>query len=150
MSHEGGGMKLRDLARSSSNSTSFLPAFHILRSRFKNREASRLLHKPYESVPTSSPILPSLTLVQQTTMIPIPSILRRPRHPGSPITFPVRTYHRDRNFRQCMCYRPISLRFLTFEQSQSYAYREVLIAGDLSQEDLEATNRLWENAVSRL
>ena len=44
-------MKLRDLARGSSNPTSFMPAFHIFRSRFRNLETSRRSRKSYESVP---------------------------------------------------------------------------------------------------
>jgi len=61
MSHEGDGMKLRDLSRGSSNPTSFVPAFHILRYRFGNQEASRSSRKSYESVPISSRASPLLT-----------------------------------------------------------------------------------------
>ena len=50
MSYEGGGMKLRDLAGSSRNPTSFMPAFRILWSRFGNRETARRSRKSYESV----------------------------------------------------------------------------------------------------
>ena len=52
-------MKLRDLARGSSNPTSFMPAFHIFRSRFKNRETSRRSRKSYESVPVYFYSMPS-------------------------------------------------------------------------------------------
>jgi len=55
-------MKLRDLARSSSNPTSFMPALYIFRSRFRNRETSRHSRKSYEFVPGSSPALRLLTL----------------------------------------------------------------------------------------
>ena len=50
MSYEGGGMKLRDLARGSGNPTSFMPAFHIFRSRFGNQETTRRPHTSHESV----------------------------------------------------------------------------------------------------
>ena len=40
MSHEGDGMKLRDLASGSNNPTSFVPALHIFRSRFRDRGIS--------------------------------------------------------------------------------------------------------------
>jgi len=49
-------MKLRDLARSSNNPTSFMPAVYILRSRFENREASRSSRKSHESVPSRLPL----------------------------------------------------------------------------------------------
>ena len=93
MSYEGGGMKLRDLAKGSSNPTSFMPAFHILWFRFRNREASRRSRKPYESVPGSSSALRLLTLPQQTAVVPVLRILRRPRHLGAPVTFPIWTNH---------------------------------------------------------
>ena len=65
MSYEGSGMKLRDLARGSGNPTSFMPAFHIIRSRFGNRETDRRSRNPYESVPrSSSTALRLLTLLQ--------------------------------------------------------------------------------------
>ena len=65
MSYEGSGMELRDLARGSGSPTSFMPAFHIIRSRFGNREADRRSRKPYESVPrSSSTALRLLTLLQ--------------------------------------------------------------------------------------
>jgi hypothetical protein len=51
MSYEGGGMKLRDLARSSSNPTSFMHALYIFRSRFRNRETSRHSRKSYDKRP---------------------------------------------------------------------------------------------------
>ena len=54
MSYEGGGMKLRDLARTSRNPTSFISALHIFRSRFGNRVTSRCSRKSNESVPRSS------------------------------------------------------------------------------------------------
>lgn len=48
MSYEGGGMKLRDLARNSQNPTSFLPALRIFLSRFWNRETARRSRESYE------------------------------------------------------------------------------------------------------
>src|SRR5258705_179976 len=116
MSHKGGGMKLRDLARSSSNPTSFLPAFHIFRSRFGSRETSRRSRKSYESVPRSSSTPHLLTFPQQTTVVPVLGILRRPRHPCSPVTLPIRTHHGDRDFYKRACHRPASIPyFLIFQ-----------------------------------
>ena len=149
-SHQGGGMKLRDLDRSSRNPKSFMPAFHLFLSRFGSRETSRHSRKSYESVSRSSPALHLLTFLQQATMVPVLGFLHCPRHPGSPVTFPVRTHYRDQYLPPCACCRPASLRFLIFEQNQRGVYREVLIAGDLSQEDLNATSNLWGRAVSRL
>ena len=106
MSREGDGMQLRDLARSSGNPMSLMPAFYIFRSRFGNRETSRRSRRSYESVPRSSSPLPLLTLPQQATLVLILSILRRPRHPGTPVTFPVRTHYEDRNLRPRTCCRP--------------------------------------------
>ena len=108
MSHEGGGMKLRNLARSSRNLTSFLPAFHLFRSRFGSRETSRRSRKSYESVPGSSSALPPLTLLQQATLVPVLSILRRPHHTESPTPFPIGAHNRYQNYCQRTCYRPPS------------------------------------------
>ena len=131
-------MKLRDLARSSSNPTSCVPAFHILRSRLGNREASRSSCESYESVPIPPSTLRLLTLLQQTTVVPVPGVLRHTRRPGSPVTFPIRTHRRDRNFRRCTCCGPASfLYFLIFEQNQHIVYHEVLVTGDLSEEDIQ-------------
>ena len=129
-------MKLRDLARGSSNPTSFMPAFHIFRSRFWNRETARHSRKSPESVSRSSSALRLLTSPQQTTVVPFLSILCPSRHPGSPITFPIRTYHGDRNLRKRKCIRSISSHFLILEQNQRKVYREVLVPGDLSEEDI--------------
>jgi len=129
-------MKLRDLARGSRNPTRFMPAFHIFRSRCGNRETSRRSRKSYEFVPTLSSALHLLTLLQQTTMVPVLGILRHPRHPDSLVTLYIRTHHRDQNLHPCACHRPASLRFITPKQNQRKVYREVLIAGDLSGEDL--------------
>ena len=138
MSHEGGGMKLRDLARSSRNPTSFMPAIHIFRSRLRNGGTARRARKSYESVPDSSPALYLLISLQQTTMVPVHRVFCRPGHPGSPLTFHTRTHHGDQNFRPRAGHRTVSfLHFLMFEQSQREIYREVLIAGDLSQEDVD-------------
>jgi len=131
-------MKLRDLARGSSDPTSFLPAFHILRYRFGNREAFRFSRKSYESVPISPCTPPLLTLLQRTTMVPVPGVLRHPRHPESPVTFPIWTYHGDRNFCRRTCRGPTSfLHFLILEQSRRRTYHEVLVTGDLSEEELQ-------------
>ena len=96
MSYEGSGMKLRDLARGSGNPTSFMPAFHIIRSRFGNREADRRSRIPYESVSRSTPTaLHLLTLLQQTTMVRVLRILCHPRRPGSHATIHIWTHHSD-------------------------------------------------------
>ena len=136
MSYEGGGMKLGDLAGSSRNPTSFVPAFHVLWSRFRNRETARLSRKSYESVPRLSPTLRPLTLLQQATMVPVLSILHRSRHPGPPITVHIRAHRNDRDLRKRTCPDlPPFLYSLIFEQTNRKVYREVLIAGDLSNED---------------
>ena len=69
-------------------------------------------------------------------MVPVLDILCRPRHPESPVTFPIRTHHGDRNFRKRTCCSPTPLYFLIVEQNQRKVYHEVLIAGDLSGEDV--------------
>ena len=144
MSYEGDGMKLRDLARGSSDSVSVMPAFHIFRSRFRDRGTSRRSRKSYESVPRSSSALPLLTLLQQTTMVPILGILCRPRHPGSPVTLRIRTYRGDQSFRPRTYYKLASkFDFLIHEQPQRKAYSEVLIAGDLTEEDIGRAGT-WE------
>jgi len=137
-------MKLRDLDRSSRNPTSFFPALHIFRSRFRNRETSRHSRKSYESVLRSSSALCCLTPLQSATVVPVLGVLRRPRHPGSPVTFPIRARRRHRNFHKCTCHRPASLYLLIFEQNNRKVYREVLIAGDLSKQDVrQAGTRGW-------
>ena len=55
MSYEGGGMKLRDLARGSCTSTSVMSALHVSRSRFGNRGAARQSQKSFEFVPQIIP-----------------------------------------------------------------------------------------------
>jgi len=76
-------------------------------------------------------------------MVPILRILRRPRHPGSPVTLPIRTDHRDQDFRR-RTYHKLGSKFslLILEQNQHNAYREVLIAGDLSEEDVSQAEAL--------
>ena len=107
---EGGGLKLHELARGSSSSTSPVPAFHVLRSRFGNRGTARQSRKSYESVPRSFPATSRiLTPPQQTTMVPLPRILRRYRHPSSPLTLPTRTHHGDQNLHKCTCHELVSL-----------------------------------------
>ena len=143
MSYESGGMKLRDLDKGSGNPTSFMPAFHIFRSRFWNQNTARRVRKSYEYVPRLSSALRFLTSLQQTMVVPVLGILRRPHHPGSHVTFPIRTNHGDQNFHKRARHILASLYFLIFEQSQSEIYREVLIAGDLTKEDvLGAQNHL--------
>ena len=137
MSYEGGdGMKLCDLARSSGDPKSVMSALHLFRSRFGNRGAPKRLRKLHESVPRSSSALRLLTLLQQATMVPVPGILHSPRHPGSRVNFPIWTHHSDRNFRPRACRGPASLCFLICEQDQSNVFHEVLIAGDLSSDDV--------------
>jgi len=75
-------------------------------------------------------------LLQQTAVVPILRFFHHPRHPGSPVTLHIWTHHEDRDFRPRMCHRPSFSYFLIFEQNQRKMYREVLIAGDLSPEDL--------------
>ena len=103
MSYEGGGMKLRDLAGSSRNPTSFMPAFRVLWSRFGNRETARRSRKSYESVPKLSSAPRLLISLQRTTMVPVHRVLRRPRHPGSPVAFSIRAHHGDQDFHSRMC-----------------------------------------------
>ena len=144
-------MKLRDLARSSGDPKSFIPAFHLLRSRFRSQETSRRSRKSYESVHTmsSTPFLLTF-LLQQTIVVIVLGTLCRPCHPGSRVKFPIRTYHRDQYVRKRTCYRPAFLHFLILEQNQRKTYREVLIAGDLSQENVnQVTIRFEEYKVSR-
>jgi len=130
-------MKLRDLAKGSGDPTSFIPAIHMCWFRFGNQETSRRSRKSYESVPRSSSALRFLTLLQQATMVLVLSILRRPCRPRPPVTLLVRTCHRYQNVRQCTCHRPTSFRLSpNFEQNQRKVYHEILIAGDLSEEDV--------------
>ena len=63
MSSKGDGMKLRDLARSSGDPTSFVPALHLFRSRFKNQDTTGRSRKSYESVPKLSFVVHLLTLL---------------------------------------------------------------------------------------
>ena len=144
-------MKLHNLARSSSNPASFMPAFWIFRSRFRNQGTARRTRGSYESIPRSSPAPPLLTFPQQTTMVPVPSILRCPSYPGSHVTIPIRAHHDNRNLRPRACHKPTSLYSLIFEQNQHKVYREVLITGDLSEEDVgRATAQLGAFEVGRL
>jgi len=66
----------------------------------------------------------------------VPGVLCHPRHPSSLVTFPIWTYHRDRDFHPRTYRGPAPLYFLIFEQNRRTEYHEVLIAGDLSQEDV--------------
>jgi len=129
-------MKLRDLKRGSDNPTSFLPAFHIFRSRFRNKDTARRSRKSYESVSKPSSALHLLILQQQATVVPVLRIICHPRHYGSPVTFRIWSHHGDRNFHPRACHGPASLYFLSFAQHQRKAYYETLIAGDLSEDDV--------------
>ena len=83
-------------------------------------------------------------------MVPILSILCGPYHPGPPVTFPIRAHHEDRNFRPCASHGLDSLHFLILEQGQRKVYREVLIAGDLSMDDVSsAASELGAYQVSQ-
>lgn len=99
MSYDGGGMKLSDLAKSSRNPTSFLPALRILLSRFRSQDTSRDTRKSYECVFRDPPIPHHLTFPQQTTMVPVRSVLHRPRSSWTPVAFPVRTDYGNPNLR---------------------------------------------------
>jgi len=70
-------------------------------------------------------------------VVSVLSIIRRPRHPGCSDTLPVRTCRGDQNFCRRTYHRPASLDFLIVEQNKRKVYREVLIAGDLSKEDID-------------
>jgi hypothetical protein len=108
MSYEGGGMKLRDLARNSQNPTSFLPAFRIFLSRFGNRETARCSRKSYDKRPWSIFIGFFIVLAILGPLLPF-------------------------LFGRIMVIE-------TFVRNQRRAYREVLIAGDLSQDDVDRAN----------
>ena len=151
MSYEGDGIKLGDLAGGSSNPISFMHAFHVFRSRFGNRETSRHSRKSYEFVPRLSSALRLLTPQQRTTMVSVLRIIRHPGYPGYPITFPIRTHHKDRKCSRT-CHRPVSIFcFLIFEQGQRRIYSEVLIPGDLSPEDVDrAVAQLGASQVCRV
>jgi len=75
-------------------------------------------------------------------MVLVLNILRRPHHSGSGIAIHIWSYYGDRNFRPRACHIPASLCFLSFEQNQRKAYYEVLIAGDLSEEDIRQADTL--------
>ena len=138
-------MKLCDLARSSGDPKSFVPAFHLLWSRFRNQKVPSCSPKSYEFVPRSSSTLHFLTLLQQATMVPLLGVLRLPRHPGPPLTFPTRTHNRNQNFRPRTCHVLSSFpHSLIGKQNQREVYHEVLIAGDLSKEDIyRAVDEGW-------
>jgi len=77
-------------------------------------------------------------------VVPVLRILSRPRNHGSTVTLLARTHCGDQHFRPRTCHIPTSLCFLIFEQNQDKVYSEVLIAGDLSQEDTSwAADNLW-------
>jgi len=128
-----------------------MPALYIFWSRLGNRETTRRSRKSYESVAVLSSALPLLTLLQPTAVVPVHRILHRHRRLGSTVTFPVRTRRGDQNFRPRMSRRPASLYLLIFEQNQRKVYHEVLIAGDLSNEDVSRAGAQFPSfVVSRL
>jgi hypothetical protein len=143
-------MKLGDLVRTSQNPTSFLSALRIFLSRFGSRRASRSSRGSYESV------LVSLLsrVISYSCSIERPwshSVLHRPRSPGSHVTIPLWSCYGHPNLGPRKEYRPCLFPrvFLIFEQNQRTAYREVLIAGDLSQGDVDrARNQLGAFQVS--
>jgi len=145
-------MKLRDLAKGSSDPTSIVPAFHISMSRFGNRGAARGSRKSYESVPILSPTPHLLTLLQQTTVVLVLGILCRPCRPRGLLTFHIRSHRGNQRFRSCTCRRPAPpLVVPNLQQSQREAYSETLIAGDLTDGDiLGADDQLRAFQVSRL
>jgi len=85
-------------------------------------------------------------------MVSVLRILHRPCHPGPLVTFPIRTHHGHQNFYPRVCHRSrVASYFLIAEQNRREVYREVLIAGDVSKEDVDratAQISVWE--VSRL
>ena len=83
-------------------------------------------------------------------MVSINSILHCPSRPSSLPPFPIWPYHDDRNLHSSATRGPpSSLCFLTFEQNQRTTYREVLITGDLSPDDISrATERTSALKVS--
>jgi len=123
-------MKLSDLARTSSDSKSFVSALWTIWSRFRSPElagktgeaagetgeatgetgeTAKVSRKSYESVPrlSSAPRL-QLTLLQQKTMVPVLDILHPPRHPGFLNRFPTRADRGDHSFHPRTCHRPPS------------------------------------------
>ena len=84
-------------------------------------------------------------------MVSLLGILHLPRHPRSPTTFPIRAHHGDRDLRPRTCHKPPCFScFPDSEQNQRMVYREVLIAGDLAQEDVNrATAQLGAFQVSQ-
>jgi len=70
-------------------------------------------------------------------VVPIHSILCHPRHPGSLVALHIGTHCGDQSFRPRTYHKSASkLGFLIHEQNQREVYSEVLIAGDLSEEDI--------------
>jgi len=77
-------------------------------------------------------------------VVPIPSVLCHPRHSSSTVTLPIRPHCGDHSFRPGTYHEPVSkFNFLISEQPQRKAYSEVLIAGDLTQEDINRAGT-WE------
>jgi len=154
MSYEGGGIKFHDLARISRNPTNFLPALRILLSRLGNREMARNSRRSYEFVFRSSPVPHNLIFLYSCSKRPWSLflglfIVLAVLVPMLPFLFGrimvIETYVRVR-----VTDLPPSRASLTSEQNQRNVYREVLIAGDLSQEDVDrAASQLGAFQVSR-
>jgi hypothetical protein len=89
-----------------------------------------------------------LILLQQSTVVPFHRVFHRPRYPGSHVTVPIMNIETFVRVRTTDL--PLSRAFLSFEQDQHMVYREVLIAGDLSREDVDrATAQLGAFQVSQ-
>jgi len=151
MSYEGGGIKFRDLARNSRNPTNFLPALWILLSRLRSRETARDSRRSYEFV-SDHPLFHTISY----------SCSKRPwsLFLGLFIVFAVLVpllpflFGRIMVIETFVRVRVINLSlpcaFLISEQNQRNVYREVLIAGDLSQEDVDrAISQLGAYQVSK-
>ncbi|KAF9778318.1 hypothetical protein BJ322DRAFT_492827 [Thelephora terrestris] len=111
LGHEGGGMKLGDLARNSQNPTSFISALLICISRFGSRETARDSRGSYDKRPWPLFIMVFAVLAILGPTLPF-------------------------LFGRIMIIE-------TFTQNQRAEYREVLIAGDLSPDDVNrATDQL--------
>jgi len=82
----------------------------------------------------------------------VPRVLHLSGYLGSHVTFPHWAYHGHPNLGPREFHRSVpfsSIRFMLFEQNQRMVYREILIAGDLSKDDVErATNQFKAFEVS--
>ena len=144
-------MKLGDLARSSQTPTSFLSGFWILLSRFKSKNTSSDSRGSYESVFISTSVPRHLTFCSKRpwslfiVFFTVLAVLA----PSLPFLFGrimrIETFTRVRPTAL-----PLPCVFLTFGQNQRMKYREVLITGDLSPDDISrATERIAGFNVSQ-